>query len=242
MFISTLKQLIEGYDLYGEHRLNTLKSLFILTLLEAVNLIYGIQNPYFNFFYVPFTALTLEMTSETLKEKYTNFFHAIAGSIVAICLFDILVDYPLFFIFFVFIYSLTHYIVAIHFIKGIFVPFPIALSLAAYSLTYGEINTDWYIALNNSLITIVAFLICMVGLVSFPRSYYYRSWLRAYIYLLKQITNNFIDAEHDQPVPVTLQGHLVKLVKYANLLPKKIQPITELSTIGRCSCPTSCHT
>lgn len=231
MFISTLKNLIEKYDLYGEHRLNALKGVYILAILETFHMMYSVSNPYFNFFYVPLTALTVEMTADTLASKYRLFFHATMGAIVAVFLFNMFVPYPLLFIIFVLCYSITHYIIALHFVKSIFVPIPIALSLAAYSLAYGELNTDFYVALNDAIISLAAMLLCLSALVLFPRSYYYRLWLRAYIWMLKQIIDNLKTVQNNQIVPVIVQGHLINMLKYANMLPRKL-PVMSILKIN----------
>lgn len=231
MFTSTLAKTIEAYDPYGEHRLNGLKGIYIFMILCAVNMIYGIHNPYFNYFYVPLTALTAEMAGETIPAKYWLFFHVTMGSIVAIFLFSITVSYPLFFIFFVFFYSILHYLVALHFIKNIFIPIPITLSLAIYSLVYGPLNTDVYIAINNALITFCAMLIVIAALLLFPLKYYFRLWQRAYLLLLKQVLENFQQIQKNQPIPVIVQGHLVKMLKYTDMLPRKL-PIARILKIN----------
>lgn len=231
MFISTLAKTIEAYDPYGEHRLNGLKGVYVFMILCTVNMIYGIHNPYFNYFYVPLTALTAEMAGETIPAKYWLFFHVTMGSIVAIFLFSIMVSYPLFFIFFVFFYSILHYLVALHFIKAIFIPIPITLSLAIYSLVYGPLNTDVHVAMNNALITFCAMLIVIAALLLFPLKYYFKSWLRAYLLLLKQVLGNFQQVQQNQPVPVIIQGHFVKMLKYTNMLPRKL-PIARILKIN----------
>lgn len=230
MFISTLKGIVEEYDPYGEHRLNGLKSVYILMMLFIVNMIYGIPNPYFNYFYVPLTALMAEAVGETMPAKYGLFFHAAMGSIVAIILFNITAPYPIFFVFFVLFYSITHYLIALHYIKNIFFVIPTVLGLAIYSLVYGEVNTDFYIAVNNALVTLVAVMIILGALVLFPLRYYFRLWRRAYILLLKQITDNFKKTQNHQLIAVIVQEHLIKLLKYSHMLPRNF-PITSILKI-----------
>lgn len=222
MFISTLAKTIETYDPYGEHRLNGLKGVYVFMILCAFNMIYGIPNPYFNYFYVPLTALTAEMMGETIPAKYWLFFHVTMGSIVAIFLFNITVSYPLLFILFVFVYSVSHYLVALHFIKNIFIPIPITLSLAIYSLVYGPLNTDVYVAMNNAFITFFAMLMVIAALLLFPLKYYFRLWQRAYLLLLEQVLENFQQIQKNQSIPVIVQGHLVRMLKYTNMLPRKL--------------------
>ncbi len=215
MFISTLVKTAAQYDPYGEHRMNALKGVYILMMLFFVHMIYGIPNPYFNYFYVPLTALTAEIAGDTLKRKYILFFHATMGSIVAIFLFNVMVPYHGLFIVFVFFYAIAHYFVALHWVKDIFFPIPIVLSLAIYSLVYGEVNTDFYVALNNGCITFLAMCIIIACLVLFPRRYYVNIWRRSYILLLMQIRDNLKKIAKNKEIGVIVQGHLIQMMKYA---------------------------
>jgi hypothetical protein len=234
MFSSILDRIrhqIETYDKYGEYRINALKGVYIFFILAMVNMIYGVSNPYFNFFYLPLTALTAEMVGETKKSKYWLFFHVTMGAIIAVFLFNILVPYPLFFVLFVFVYSFLHYIIALHVIKNIFFPIPIVLSLAAYSLVYGEINTDIYIALNNALISLIAMFVIMAALLLFPSYYYFKAWWRAYILLLKQILENLNHVQNNQPITTLVRGHFIKVIQYSQMLSRKF-PIFSILKIN----------
>ncbi len=229
-----LASIIEEYDKYGEYRINALKGTYAFFMLSLVYMIYDVPHPYFNFFYLPLTALTAEMAGETVKSKYWLFFHATMGSIIAVFLFNILAPYPIFFAFFVFLYSLLHYIIALHYIKNIFLPIPIVLSLAIYSLAYGEIYTDAYMAFNNALVSLVAMIIIIGALVLFPCYYYLKAWRRAYILLLKQILNNFVITKNNQPnqsiATGAIQGHMIKVVKYSRLLSHRFPIFSILKT------------
>ena len=101
MFISQLKDKLHAYDLYGEHRTNGLKILFVLQFLFLFNFIYTVSNPYFYFFYVPLTAFTAEILGRSLEEKYLFLFATITGCAVSIFFFGLFSIYKLFFIFFV---------------------------------------------------------------------------------------------------------------------------------------------
>ena len=235
MFTSILDRIsnsIENYDRYGEFRINALIGIYVFFILAAVNMIYGIPNPYFGYFYLPLTALTAEMMGENLRSKYLLFFHATMGAIVAVLLFNLFSPYSSLFVFFVFFYSLLHYIIALHFIKSIFASIPIALSLAIYSISYpSALNTDFYVALNNTLISVCAMCIIMAALLLFPRYYYFKAWRRAYIFLLKQIAENFDNVQKNQPISTMIRGHFARMVKYTHLLPNKF-PIFSILKIN----------
>lgn len=227
--IITLKNIIEKYDLYGEHRLNGVKVVYIILVMFFINMVYTIPNPYFNYFYVPITAMNAEIVGTTPKAKYILFFYTVIGAIISVFLFDLTVSYPIFFLIFVFFYSIALYLMALHWIKNLMVPVPLILSLAVYSLVYGQISTDFYIALNNALITLLATVIITACLILFPKRYYFRAWMRALLHLLKQIQGNFKLIQHNMEIQIEpVQGHLMMLAKYAKFLPRKLPIFTIL--------------
>lgn len=227
MFISTLATKLEQYDPYGEHRINGVKTIYVLFILFTINLIYAIPNAYFYFFYIPMTSFSTEVTAFTLIDKYKQFLYASIGSVISVFLFNMVAVYPSFFVLFIFAYTLLLYIIAIHWVKPLFPSVAIILSLASYSLIYGQVSTDFYLAFNNLLVTIVAILIVISALFLFPLSYYYQSWLRAFRLLLKQIKSNLESINTNIEAPL-VQGNLVMMYKYANLLPKKLPTFTIL--------------
>jgi hypothetical protein len=232
MFISKLSSIIEEYDRYGEHRINGVKAVFVLFMLFLVNMVYTIPNPYFNYFYVPMTAISAEVIGDSVKNKYLMFFYTSIGATISAFLFNITIIYPLFFLFFVFFYSLGLYLIAINFMKNLLVPVPIILSLAIYSLLYGEVSTDFYIALNNSLVSLLAIVVIMASLLFFPLSYYFRAWLRAFVLMLKQILGNFEMIRDNEEIKIELvQPHLIMMVRFARLLPRKL-PIFNILKIN----------
>ena len=149
--ITKLRNIIEEYDKYGEHRINGVKVVYVILILFLVNMLYTIPNPYFNFFYIPITAMGAEIANNTIKSKYIAFVYTVIGSIISVFLFDLTISYPIFFLFFAIFYSILLYMVALHWVKSLFAPVPLILSLAVYSLAYGQISTDLYIAINHKL-------------------------------------------------------------------------------------------
>lgn len=223
MFISKLSKIVEEYDKYGEHRINGLKAVYVLLMLFLVNLVYTIPNPYFNYFYIPITALSAEVVGDKIKSKYLLFFYTVIGSIISLFLFDVTVIYPLVFLFFVFFYTMALYFAAIHLTKNLVITVPLILSLAVYSLVYGQINTNFYQALNNSLITLLAMIVIMASMLFFPLSYYFRAWVRAFCLMLKQILSNFESLRNNEILKTELvQTHLIMMHRFANFLPRKM--------------------
>ncbi|KTD13121.1 phage minor tail protein [Legionella hackeliae] len=219
MFMSKLYNVIEHYDQYGVHRLNGLKVVYILLILFLVNFLFSIPNPYFYYFYLPITALGAEMVGETLEEKYFLLFSCLIIAIVTVFLFDIFAVSPFFWIF-AFFYSAFLYLVAIDNRRHTLVIVPIALSLGAYSLLYREINISFYTVLSNCLTTILSMIIIFAALVLFPRSYYFRLWLRALLLLINQTLEHLLAMQNQRRIKYDpIQGHLIHLVQYANMLP-----------------------
>jgi hypothetical protein len=219
MFISKLTHIIKSYDPYGNHRINGLKATYVLLILFAVNFIFSIPNPYFYYFYIPITAMIAEIQAETLKKKNLSLFYCILWSVISAFLFDIFSIAP-FFPIFAFFYSFLLYLIAIKSRLHTIVIAPVALSLGAYSLLYGEINTSFYAILNNCINTFIAMAIVFVALAFFPRGYYYRVWLRALLLLINQIIAHLsLMISHQRIIFDPVRGHTTHLVRYASMLP-----------------------
>lgn len=220
MFISKLTHIIEAYDPYGNHRVNGLKAIYVLLMLFAVNFIFSIPNPYFYYFYIPITALAAEVVGETLKRKNLLLFYCILWSAISAFLFDFFSVTPLFPIL-AFAYSFLLYLIAIHSRMHTVVIAPVALSLGAYSLLYREINTSFYIILNNCLNTFIAMAVVFAALAFFPRSYYYRLWLRALLLLITQIIEHLsLMVTHQRIIFDPVRGHTTHLVRFSRMIPR----------------------
>ncbi|KTD05014.1 hypothetical protein OQJ19_11260 [Fluoribacter gormanii] len=220
MFISKLIRIIEDYDPYGNHRVNGVKVTYVLLILFAVNFIFSIPNPYFYYFYIPITAMAAEVVGDTIKRKNVLLFYCIWWAVISAFLFDILSISP-FFPIFAFFYSFFLYMVAIKSRMHTIVIAPVALSLGAYSLLYKDVNTSFYAILNNCLNTFIAMAIVFAALAFFPRSYYYRLWLRALILLISQIIEHLsLMVARKNIIFNPVRGHTTHLVRYATMLPQ----------------------
>lgn len=220
MFISKLSKIIEAYDPYGTHRVNGMKVTYVLLVLFAVNFVFSIPNPYFYYFYIPITAMAAEVIGETGKKKNVLLFFCIFWSAITAFVFDILSISP-FFSIFAFFYSFFLYLIAIKSRMHTVVIAPIALSLGAYSLLYGSINTSVYSILNNCVTTLIAMAVVFFALAFFPRSYYYRLWLRALLLLVSQIIEHLsLMIENKWVIFDPVHSHTTQLVRFATMLPR----------------------
>lgn len=221
MYISELSSIIEAYDPYGVHRVNGVKAVYVLLILFGVNMICSIPNPYFYYFYIPMTAMTAEVAGDNSRRKNKLLFYCILWSITSAFLFGLLSMWP-FFPVFAFFYSLFLYLIAINSRMHTIIVAPIALSLGAYSLLYDSISTSLYSMLNNCLNTFIAMIVVFAALAFFPRSYYYRLWLRALLLLMTQIIEHLsFMIESRRIVFDPVQGHTTHLVRYASMLPRR---------------------
>ena len=222
MFISQLKDKLHAYDLYGEHRTNGLKILFVLQFLFLFNFIYTVSNPYFYFFYVPLTAFTAEILGRTLEEKYLFLFATITGCAVSIFFFGLFSVYKLFFVFFVFFYSIFLYYLVIHYLKKMLALVPLILSLAVYSLIYDNADSNFYIALNNILKTLAAMVLIFIALYLFPKKYYFKIWQRAFIDVLTKL--EFLSAQlaRKESKTVPIFAGVIVMERYSKMLSRSM--------------------
>lgn len=223
MFISRLKNKLLEYDRFGEHRVNGLKAVFILEMLFLFNLIYSVHNPYFYYFYVPLTAFAAEVAGNTLADKFTLYFYTLIGTTISVFLFGLFSPYKTFFVIFVFFYSLLIYMIAIHKLRSMFAPAPIILSLAAYSLNYGSSDSDFYIALNHSLQTIVAMGIVMSALLFFPRLYYLWIWRNGFYDVLVKMEELTGKIANQIPVQVPIIPGTIVMDRYSRMLSRRMR-------------------
>ena len=223
MFISQLKDKLLAYDKYAIHRVNGLKALFVLQLLFLFNFIYTVNNPYFYYFYVPLTAFTAEVVGTTLEEKFLFLFITITGCALSIFLFGVFSVYKTFFTLFVFFYTALLYYLVIHKLKKMLPLVPLILSLAVYSLIYVNADSNFYIALNNTLHTLVAMLLMLVGLYMFPKTYYLSIWRRAFCDVVTnlEIQTEQICREEISNVPIF--GGIIIMERHCKMLSRKMK-------------------
>lgn len=223
MFISQLKNSLNNYDPFGEHRINGLKAVLVLELLFLFNYIYSIPNPYFYYFYVPLTAFAAEIAGTTLKDKFVFYFFSVMGAILAVFIFNVSSSNKTFFVIVVLFYSLLLYWVAIYKLRSLFVPVPLILSLAAYSLLYSANDNNFYIALNHSLQSFVAMLVVMAGLVLFPRGYYLWVWRKALFQLLSKVSEYTAHISRGEPVEIPIIQGTIMMQRYALMLSPRMR-------------------
>ncbi len=232
MFTSKLIHILESYDPYGLHRINGIKATYLLFVLSFVNLTFGVYNPYFYFFYAPMTAINAEILGVKLKDKYKFLIFSLSLTALIVFLFDTSRHYPLFFFFIAFSVVITLYCYALKHHKQLLLAVPIILSLAAYSLQYGELNADVFSAFINALNILKALCILVGALILFPLKYYYRAWLRAFFLLTQETLQHFIAISEQKTLKTTvIHGHTLNLFNISQLLPRKL-PIYSILKIN----------
>ena len=229
MYISKLIHTIENYDPYGIHRLNGVKVVYVLLLLFLVNMFANIPNVYFHYFYIPITAMSAEVQFHRVEDKFRAFTFTMLGTVGMAFLFNLLNPYPLFFLLAIFVVAGALYVQTI-LRKPMLAPFvPVIFSLAAYSLSYPNLNDNIYMLLLNASKSLLAWVIILSALLFFPLSLYYRIWLRAFTLLLHETRNNWqiINQKHAPEVAVLL-GHTSQMVNFAQMLPRTLPTFTIL--------------
>jgi hypothetical protein len=184
----------------------------------------NLVNPYFYFFYVPLTCFTVESAGKTLQEKYLFLLYALLGATLSIFLFGVLSVYKVFFIFFAFFYTLFLYFLVLNSIKSMLAIVPMILSLASYSLIYGtDADSNFYIACNNALQTLVAMAVIFAGLYLFPNKYYFDIWMRAKIEVANELTNLSKKIAQGEVKTIQIFPSIILMERYSKMLPRHLK-------------------
>ncbi len=228
MFISRLKDKLQDYDKYGEHRTNGLKALYVFELMLVFELFSSIPQPYFYYFFVPLTCLNAEIVGSTIQEKYLFLLVSLLGSAVTIFLFGVFSVYKTFFVFFVFFYSATFYYLFILKYRRMLTVVPLILGLGSYSLIDVDADANFYIALNNALQTIVAIGVIFAGLYLFPNTYYLAIWRRAFCDVMMSLETLCINICHEDVKNIGICPGIVVMKRYSKMLPRKTKSYSTL--------------
>jgi hypothetical protein len=98
---------------------------------------------------------------------------------------------------------------------------PLILSLAAYSMTYGDSNSNFYIALNHGLQTFVAMLVVFAGLFLFPKVYYLLIWRRGFYNALCSIEAVTAAICHNQEIDMPIISGTVVMERYSKMISRR---------------------
>ncbi|MDF1757190.1 MAG: hypothetical protein P1U74_02700 [Legionellaceae bacterium] len=222
MFISKLTRTVEESDPYGIHRIDGCKVVYVYFMLSVFNVYFYIPHPYFYFFYLPLTAMAAEITGNTIESKYQGFIYTVLATCVLAFFFNMFRPYPLFFLFGSFVLTALFYYIALRYVRMLLPIVPICLALAIYSHLYPSISANPRMMIANVLSTLFALTIIVSSLSLFPLSYYYRSWLRAFVLILKEILQALLAISRQKDINSSLgQGHLQHMVGVGKMLPRK---------------------
>lgn len=187
MSMSPLKNKLVAYDKYGIHRTDGLKVMFVFIIMVFVEAYTNLRHPYFYYYFVPINCLNAELIGSNLKEKYLYLILCLVGSSVTIFFFNLFSVYKIFFILFVFFYTLAIYLFFIVQYEKMIPVIPLMLGLGSYSLIYVDQGSNLYIAINDVLHTIAAGAVMFACLYLFPKHYYLLIWSRAFKEMLKNL-------------------------------------------------------
>ena len=222
MFISKLTQRVEQYDPYGFYRLNGIKIVYVLLVMYGCNVFFDIKSPYFFYFYMPLTVISLEFVAETIKDKYTIFIHTMLQTLLLIMCLSIAIWFPLFFILFTFLSASSLYLMVFHKKYLSLTAVSTSLSLAAYSFNYINFNSNLFNLIISISDSLLASLIIIAACILFPRRYYYRLWSRA-LYLLMQDTLLQLTryTSSDKTNKKSINYHMIKVNQFSKILRSK---------------------
>lgn len=229
MFISRLKDKFLEYDKYGEHRTNGIKVLFVLEIMMVFYFFSSITNPYFYYFFVPLICFGAEIAGTTLKDKYVFLFVALIGSTITIFFFDVFSVYKTFFVCFIFFYSMTFYYIIMEKFPGMVLVVPTTLGLGCYSLIYRSYpNSNFYIALNHSLLTLAATAVVFLALFLFPQKYYFFIWRRAFFEVIDGLEAFSYKIIHEKIDAIPISNGMIIMSRYSKMLPRRMPTHTVL--------------
>jgi len=214
MFISPLIEKINAYDPFRIHYCNGLRALVALLSLFVINYFYSINNPYFYFFYIPITCLSLETLGETNIEKAKIYFLSVLWSAIGVAIFSLTANHPVLELGVVFTFSLGVYYVFIKCYPHPLISAATILSLSAYGLNYQNLNL--YKVGNNFGITMLAAVIIVVVLNLFPKKMYLQIWCRIFCRSLS-LANNLSLAQRPQDEALQIFKLFPLLLRYARI-------------------------
>lgn len=231
MFTLKLVKWFNRYDLYGEYRLNAFKGLFVLIILFGLNVIFKPYNS--GYYFVTFGAYTVmaEMLTVNPRKKILSviiYSTILAFSLVVLGLLSV---FPFCYLAFAFIFIAVLYSIVLYKFESFYLAATLIVVLAIL-LSDGASN-NFYVELNNLITMFFSLLVIIVLILVFPKSYYYRIWLRAFFLELQSINHKLellIDnLANEAPItPHIAPAHIVKMNQYSQLLPKQIYSYSTL--------------
>lgn len=218
MFISPLIDKINAYDPYRIHYCNGLRAVIALFSLFCIQYFYGVNNPYFYFFYIPITCLSLELLGETSLEKTKIYLQSVIWSALGVALFCLTAHHPFLELVVVFSFSLLVYYV---FIKHY--PYPLVsaatiLSLSAYGLNYENLNI--YNVCNHFGVTLFAGFIIAGVLNLMPQKIYFQIWYRLFNHSLL-LVSELIESKTPKDKAMQVFSLFPLQLRYARMHRKK---------------------
>ena len=218
MFISTLIDKKNHYDPYRVHYYQGIRAVIALFSLFCIQYVYGVINPYFYFFYLPITCLSLEILGETSMERTKIYLQSVTWSAFGVLLFGLAAHHPLLELLVVFSFSLWVYHV---FIKHY--PYPLIsaatiLSLSAYGLKYQ--NVDIYQACAHFGISLFAGMVIATVLKLLPQKMYLEIWYRIFHHSLL-LAGELITASSPKDKAIQLLSLFPLQLRYARMYEKK---------------------
>ena len=101
---------------------------------------------------------------------------------------------------------------------------PLILSLASYSLIYGEFaDSNFYVALNHALQTVAASAVIFAGLYVFPKKYYLAIWHRAFCEVVVNLESLCAKICRGEANEITIFSGIIVMERYSKMLPRQVK-------------------
>lgn len=226
MFIYRLIEKLQTYDPYHIHYWNGVRAVIALIGLFTVNYFYAVENPYFYYFYVPMTCLSLEVLGGTVMEKNRLFMYGVFWSALAILLFGLCAHHPVLELIVIFVFSVFIYQHFIAYYQYPLISAATVLSLAAYSMNYH--NIDFYMVWYHFGITIFAGTIVFAVLNLLPSKIYFLIWYRIFSQNLTLVLRLF-QAQGDRQLAMKILASFPLQLRYARMPQQKRVNLLKLS-------------
>lgn len=231
MSISQLVKQLNRYDPYHICFWNGIRAVSALIGLLTVNFIYGIHNPYFYFFYIPITCISIEILGENPYERAKLYIISVFWSALAVFVFGLSATHRGLELLTIFGFSSLTYFFFIHHYKHALVSAATILSLGGYSLNYHFANVDIYQALNHFGLTLFAGMIVVSILFFFPRQVYWKIWHRI---LTKNLIQglNFLSSPAPRQACMFLFQSFSTQLQYARMLRKPTKTLLKATILN----------
>lgn len=230
--VSALQKALNSYDPYGFMQVSAAQASFVTVGLFLINFAFALPN-FTDVFILPAFGLIIIATERDFDRRIIQFIIFCLLSIIYGILLTIVHEYRYFVVITVGIVIFSYYMLSkkLDYLKFM-IPFIQAVAYTHYIIPHGGNWSQLMVLIINN----IAILACAVGLLClFPRIYFFRIWLRALQYTLKEFETN-ISAFNSKQLDInqTITKHLLEMQDFSYALGKKAHGFSAQKIALRC--------